>query len=62
MLKNNLEKLEQSFGSAKKVAEALGYTERRYRDFKSGAAPIPKAVKLAIEKLLDNFATGRDAT
>jgi hypothetical protein len=49
----SLEQLEKLLGGANEAAVALGYSERRYRDFKSGKVSIPKAVELAIDRLLD---------
>jgi len=51
-MENQLKLLESVYGSPEKAAAAIGYTERRFRDFRDGKAAVPTAVKLAIEKLL----------
>jgi len=53
-MKNLFKQLEKLYGSMELAAVAIGYTTRRYRDFKNGKAPVPIAVKLAVTKLLEH--------
>ena len=45
-------RLESVYGSKKHVADLLGYTLRHYDDLRIGKAVTPKAVELALDKLI----------